>query len=278
MTVDDAQQHKQRVVDVFDTIAAGYDNVALRFFSFAADRVIKILKPRPGQKILDIATGTGAIAISCAQVVKPDGRVIAIDLSQAMLDMTLQNTRRMGLNNVDQFQMDADTLEFRENYFDHSICSFALFFLPDMQKALIEWVRVTKPGGKVLFSSFSEASFDPMVKLLVEQLESCGLEMNNPPFATQRLSDPDVCKELMIEVELESTSVTIEQVGYHLQCVEDWWSIVWNSGMRGLVQRLDEGQQIEFKKQHLESVQSLFGERGLWLNVEVQVSQGVVPT
>lgn len=277
MTDNAAQEHKQRIIGVFDTIATGYDHAALRFFSFAADRAVKILDPRPGQKVLDIATGTGAIAIACAQAVKPDGRVIAIDLSQTMLDMTLQNTRRMGLNNVDQFQMDADTLEFRKNYFDHSICSFGLFFLPDMQKALTEWKRVTKPGGKVLFTSFSEASFDPMVKLFVEQLESLGVEMNNPPFATQRLSDPDICKELMRDAGLESVGVEIAQVGYHLQCIDDWWAVVWNSGMRGLVQRLGEDQQAEFKKLHLESVQSLFAEKGLWLNVEVLVSQGKVP-
>lgn len=277
MTDSAAEQHKERVIGVFDTIASGYDHVALRFFSFAADRAVKILNPRPGQKILDIATGTGAIAIACAQTVRPDGRVIAIDLSQAMLDMALKNSQRMGLNNVDQFQMDADSLEFRKNYFDHSVCSFGLFFLPDMQKTLAEWIRVTKPGGKIVFTSFSEASFDPMVKLLVEQLEFLGVEMNNRQFATQRLSNPGVCLDLMREAGLESVGVDTEQVGYHLQCIDDWWAVVWNSGMRGLVQQLSDDLQVEFKKQHLESVQSLFVEKGLWLNVEVLVSQGKVP-
>ena len=277
MTDDATRQHKQRVIGVFDTIAPGYDHAALRFFAFAADRVVKILNPGPGKKVLDIATGTGAIAIACAQAIKPEGRVMAIDLSQAMLDKGLENARRIGLENIDQFCMDADALEFRKSYFDHSICSFALFFLPDMQKALVEWMRVTKPGGKVVFTSFSDASFNPMVKIFVEQLEALGVEMNNPPFATQRLSDPDVCLQLMRDVGLESANVTKEQVGYHLQCLDDWWAVVWNSGMRGLVQRLDAGQQTEFRKQHLESIQPLFGEQGLWMNVEVLLSQGIVP-
>ncbi len=278
MTTDNtAQEHKQRVVDLFDAIAGGYDHAVLRFFPFTADRVAGILEPRPGQKILDIATGTGAISIACAQAVKPDGRVIAIDLSQAMLDKALQNANRIGLDNVDQFQMDADSLEFRENYFDHSVCSFGLFFLPDMQKSLEEWKRVTKPGGKVVFTSFSETSFDPMAKLFIEQLESLGVELNNPPFAAQRLSDPKVCAELMHSTGLESIDVEIVQVGYHLQCIDDWWAVVWNSGMRGMVQRLDEQLQVEFKTQHLESIQHLVSDKGLWLNVEVLVTQGVVP-
>ncbi len=277
MTDETAQQHKQRVIGVFDTIASGYDHAALRFFVFAADRVVKTLRPRPGQKILDIATGAGAVAIACAQAVKSDGRVMAIDLSQAMVDKALENARRMGLTNIDQFHMDADALEFRRNYFDHSVCSFGLFFLPDMSKALNEWVRVTKAGGKVLFTSFSAATFDPMANLFVEQLEARGVEMNNPPFASRRLSDPDVCLELMRSAGLGSASIEVAQVGYHLQSVDEWWAVVWNSGMRGLVQRLDEKTQVEFKNQHLASIQTLFDENGLWMNVEVLISQGIIP-
>jgi ubiquinone/menaquinone biosynthesis C-methylase UbiE len=277
MTDDAAQQHKQRVTGVFDAIAAGYDHAALRFFVFAADRVVKILQPRPGQKILDIATGTGAVAIACAQAVSPGGRVMAIDLSQAMLDKALENARRIGLNNIDQFHMDADALEFRRQYFDHSVCSFGLFFLPDMSKALSEWVRVTRPGGKVLFTSFSNAAFEPMVNQFADQLAARGVEMENPPMASRRLSDPDVCLELMQNAGLESARVEAAQVGYHLQNIEDWWAVIWNSGMRGLVQRLDEKVQMEFKSQHLASIQTLFSEKGLWMNVEVLISQGIVP-
>ena len=277
MTDDAAQQHKQRVTGVFDTIAPGYDHAALRFFIFAADRVAKTLKPQPGQKILDVATGTGAVAIACAQAVKPDGRVMAIDLSQAMLDKALQNAKRMGLANIDQFQMDADSLEFRKHYFDHCLCSFGLFFLPDMAKALQEWVRVTKPGGKVMFTSFSKSAFTPMSNLFIEQLEARGVELSNPPFATLRLADPDVCLELLRGAGLDSLNVETVQVGYHLQSIDDWWAVVWNSGMRGLVLRLDEQGQAEFKQQHLAGIQPLFGEKGLWMDVEVLISQGVVP-
>ncbi|WP_455221473.1 class I SAM-dependent methyltransferase [Kaarinaea lacus] len=271
------QQHKQRVVGVFNTIAPGYDNAALRFFVFAADRVVSELKPQPGQKVLDVATGTGAVAISCARALKPDGRVMAIDLSQAMLDKALENAKRMGLDNIDQFHMDADSLEFGKNYFHHTLCSFGLFFLPDMLKALREWVRVTRPGGKVLFTSFAKTAFKPMADIFIEQLESYGVEMNNPPFASQRLADSEVCLELLQSAGLESNHVASAQVGYHLHCIDDWWAVVWNSGMRGLVQRLDENRQNEFKQQHLAAIRSLFGEKGLWMDVEVLLSQGTVP-
>ena len=277
MTDDVNSQHKQRVTKVFDTIASGYDNAAMRFFYFTADRLVDMLKPLPGQKVLDIAAGTGAFATGCAQAVKPGGRVMAIDLSDAMLGRLSQNAVKLGLTNIDIFQMDAEQLEFRKNHFDHTVCSFGLFFVPDMGKALKEWVRVTKPGGSVMFTSFSDDTFGPMAKMFIDQLEALGVAMNDPPFATQRLSSPDVCRALMADAGLESIELETIQAGYHLQCVDDWWAIVWNSGMRGLVQRLEEPQQQQFKSQHLEDVQALFAEQGLWLNVEVMVSHGRAP-
>jgi len=271
------QQHKQRVVGVFNTIAPGYDHAALRFFALAADRAIDALKPQSGQKVLDVATGTGAVAISCAQVLNPDGRVTAIDLSQAMLDKLLEKARLMGLGNIDQFLMDADSLEFQKNYFHYTLCSFALFFIPDMLRAMKEWVRVTMPGGKVLFTSFAKTAFNPMVDIFIEHLEAFGVELNKPAFSSHRLADSEVCQQLLHGAGLESVRVDPVQVGYYLQSIDDWWAVVWNSGMRGLVQQIDENRQDEFKQQHLAAIQSLFDEDGLWMDVEVLLSQGTVP-
>lgn len=273
---DEARQHKQRVTAVFDTIAPGYDHAALRFFSIAADRVLRLLNPAPGQKVLDVATGTGAVATAFAQAVAPGGRVMAIDLSEAMLEKAMAKALHQGLSNIDFFNMDADQLDFKDDYFDLGVCAFGLFFLPDMEKALNEWVRVIRPGGNVVFTSFSNESFKPMADLFVDQLEAYGVEMKNPPFASQRLADPQICQQLMSSAGLKDISVGIHQVGYHLQCIDDWWAVVWNSGMRGLVKQLKDFQQNDFKAEHLQSVQPMFGKQGLWLNVEVLVSQGKV--
>ena len=277
MDIEAARQHKQRITDVFDTIASGYDHAVLRFFSSTADRVVSILKPSPGQKVLDIAAGTGAFATACAQAVAPGGRVMAIDLSAAMLEKARIKAQHQGLENIDFFNMDAEQLEFKKDYFNHGVCCFGLFFMPDMEKSLKEWVRVVKPGGSVVFTSFSDDSFQPMAKLLVDQLKAYGVDMDDKPLASQRLSDPKVCEQLMNDVGLESVNVELHQLGYHLHCIDDWWSVVWNSGMRGLVKQLKASEQAQFKLEHLESVQPLFGESGLWLSVDVLISQGGVP-
>jgi len=62
-----------------------------------------------------------------------------------------------------------------------------------------------------------------------------------------------------------------------LKYVDDWWSVVCNSGMPGMVKRLPETVQAKFKVEHLQSVQSLAGEQGLWMDAGILVPQGRVP-
>jgi len=272
------QQHKQRVTSVFEAIASGYDNPPMQFFAFAADRTVSELNLKPGQYVLDIATGTGAVASRCAQAIIPGGQVLAIDLSEAMMSKARLKANHLGLTNIEFIKMDADRLEIVDDYFDYSICAFGLFFIPDMGKALYQWKRVVKPGGTVLFTSFSDQAFSPMSKLFIEQLESYGVQLNDPPLSSHRLADPQVCQKLLEDIELDSIKIVKHQVGYYLQCVDDWWSAVWNSGMRGLLQKLPENSRDEFKAGHLKSVENLVGENGLWMDVEIIISQGIVPT
>jgi ubiquinone/menaquinone biosynthesis C-methylase UbiE len=85
---------------------------------------------------------------------------MGIDLSEGMLARAGENIRNMALDNVDLFQMDAEQLEFKSNYFDASVCSFGLFFMPQMDKALRELVRVTKPGARCCSLAFLKARFN----------------------------------------------------------------------------------------------------------------------
>ena len=115
---------------VFNRVARGYDDPALRFFPFGADRLIVRLDPDREAKILDVATGTGAVALAAAQAVGAEGRVMAIDLAEGMLDRLQEKIVKFGIRNIDRHVMDAATLEFRRDYFDFVVCSFGIFFCP----------------------------------------------------------------------------------------------------------------------------------------------------
>ena len=81
-----------------------------------------------------------------------------------------------------------------------------------------------------------------------------------------------------LDAGLELECVSSIQVGSHLQCVNVWWVVVWNSGMRRLVRQLKDSHQDRFNTEHLGSVQSLLDENGFWLHVDVLVTIEKVPT
>ncbi|KPJ92470.1 MAG: hypothetical protein AMJ53_09330 [Gammaproteobacteria bacterium SG8_11] len=275
MSETDIQQNKHNVSDVFDTIAPGYDSATLRFFPFSADQIAQVLRPKPGQKVLDVATGTGAVAVALAQAVRPGGRVIGVDLSEGMLAQAEQNIKKMALDNVDLFRMDGENLEFKHDYFDASVCSFGLFFMPQMDKALKELVRVTKSGGTVLFTSFSKRAFQSLRKQMFEDLAAF-VEPAHLQLPSEKLVEPEDCQQLMCQAGLINTGVQKKQLGYHLRSGEEWWEIIWNSGARRLISRLDDEQRALFRVKHTTEIQKLATDKGIWMDVEVLFSSGRV--
>ncbi|UCH53467.1 MAG: class I SAM-dependent methyltransferase [Pseudomonadota bacterium] len=272
MTEATAQATPSQVAAVFDLVAPGYDQEALRFFPFIADRLIAQLRPAAGDKLLDVACGTGAVAIAAAQAVGPGGRVTAIDLSEGMLARLQAKLTKFGVANVDLHVMDGGALEFRRDYFNHVVSSFGLFFLSDMSSALAQWRRVTRPGGTVMFTSFAPLAFTPMIDLLRARLVDAGVDM--PP---QELADSNECQALMTAAGLMDVNVKTEQMGYHLRNELEWWEIVWHSALRGPCERLAPAQLEEVRVAHLEEVACLRTDKGLWLNVETHFVRGRKP-
>ena len=200
---------------------------------------------------------------------------MGIDLSEGMLTRAERNLKKMGLDNIDLFQMDAESPEFKDTYFDAITCSFGLFFIPDMPKALASWRRVCRPGGKILFTSFTEQSFSPFGGQFFKDLES--FDFSEKAIASQRLKDKDACYELMQNAGLEDIEQKTVQVGYHLRNADEWWAVVWGSAMRGLIGQLSPNDQQIFHQEHLKNISALQVQDGMWMDVEVRINTARVP-
>jgi ubiquinone/menaquinone biosynthesis C-methylase UbiE len=135
----------------FDRRAATYDQDELHH------RVVSLLLDavdiRPGSSILDIATGTGLLALAAAQRVGPDGNVTGIDVSPGMLAEARRKAEAAALRNIGFLQADAEQLAFPPDSFDYIFCASAIVFMSDVSAALRRWSDFLKPNGVVAFDA-----------------------------------------------------------------------------------------------------------------------------
>lgn len=266
---------KLQVRQVFDSVASVYDCPATRFFPFCADRLVNFVRPAPGTKVLDVATGTGAVAVPFAQAVGTSGRVTAIDLSNGMLERAEANVRKMALTNVDFHQMDAERLDFRGGYFHTLVCSYGLFFLPDMMAALREWVRVLRPGGRLAFTCFETTAFQPMLDDFMERVQAAGVQLPDEPVGSRRIRSVEHCRELLELAGLADIEIECVQLGYHLHDENDWWEVISNTAMRGMLEQVPVARRAALRSEHLEFVASMKTENGIWMDVQTRFARGV---
>jgi demethylmenaquinone methyltransferase/2-methoxy-6-polyprenyl-1,4-benzoquinol methylase len=163
-------EKKARVRGVFDSVASRYD-LMNDVMSGGLHRLWKrftIAKTglRPGQQALDVAAGSGDLAVGLARRVGRDGRVIVTDINPAMLEEGRTRLLNAGLaGNIDYVLADAENLPFQDARFHCVTIGFGLRNVTDKDAALESLYRVTKPGGRLLVLEFSHAELGPLAPL-----------------------------------------------------------------------------------------------------------------
>ncbi|MDN0030659.1 bifunctional demethylmenaquinone methyltransferase/2-methoxy-6-polyprenyl-1,4-benzoquinol methylase UbiE [Serratia marcescens] len=165
-----ARDEKQAMVaDVFHSVAAKYD-VMNDLMSFGIHRIWKRFTidcsgVRRGQRVLDLAGGTGDLAAKFSRMVGVQGQVVLADINDSMLKMGREKLRDRGIvGNINYVQANAEALPFPDNYFDCITISFGLRNVTDKDKALRSMFRVLKPGGRLLVLEFSKPLLAPLSK------------------------------------------------------------------------------------------------------------------
>ena len=164
------QDKVKRVAEVFHSVADKYD-VMNDLMSFGIHRIwkkitIEYSSVRKGQKVLDLAGGTGDLTAKFSQIVGDDGLVVLADINESMLKVGRDKLRDKGLfNNIEYVQANAEELPFADNYFDCITISFGLRNVTDKQKALQSMWRVLKPGGRLLILEFSKPQYQILNKV-----------------------------------------------------------------------------------------------------------------
>jgi ubiquinone/menaquinone biosynthesis C-methylase UbiE len=125
-----------------------------------ADDLISRAQLRQGQRVLDVATGTGIVARKAAAVVGPSGKVTALDINPAMLALA-KTTDAPAEPAIEWVEGDAHKLPFPDKSFDVVFCQQAMQFFSDRPKAVREMYRVLVPGGRVAVASWRSPERNP---------------------------------------------------------------------------------------------------------------------
>ena len=168
-----AKDKASYVAGVFDSVANKYD-IMNDIMSGGVHRIwkhitVEISRVKPGQKVLDVAGGTGDLAAKFAKRVGPSGHVVLSDINQSMLDIGRDRLIDKGLvKNISYVSADAQMLPFQDDSFDIVSIGFGLRNVTDKDRALISMRRVLRPGGKLLILEFSKPYSDIISKLYDE--------------------------------------------------------------------------------------------------------------
>ncbi|MBI5460912.1 MAG: methyltransferase domain-containing protein [Gammaproteobacteria bacterium] len=270
----DETQRKEFIRQTFNTVASGYDRPALRFFHDSAAQLVELLELAGDERVLDVATGTGAVALRLARCLD-HGHVTGIDMADGMLQQAEVKARAQGLGNIVFQAMDMTALELPVARFDCATAAFALFFVEDMAACLRGIVARLKPGGRMLICGFSGPSFAPNVDLFLERIQDYGVTV--PPLSWKRLGDEALNAELFAQACLEGVSVECRDLSYHLPDAEAWWDILWYAGFRGLLDKLPADELRRFRTEHLAEIGKLASAQGIPLQVEILYARGRKP-
>ncbi len=184
----------------------GYNRLGRRYLEAAgrraalADGLLAAAALAPGQRVLDIASGPGVLAVAAAAVAGAEGRVVATDIAEAQLACcTAPGVLRVAA--------DGERLPLADGTFDRVLCGLGLMFFPRPEAALAEMHRVLRPGGRVALSVWGPAAEVPLVACALDCIRRC-----LPPPAVERPSifrfgDPALLADRLAGVDFRDIAI-----------------------------------------------------------------------
>jgi len=161
-----ASSKSVQIERMFDEIAGQYDflnhTLSLGIDKYWRRKGILTLKDYVPQSILDVATGTGDLALEAYRLLKPE-KILGIDISEKMMAIGREKVAKAGLSEVIDFEwQNCASLQLDSNSFDAAIVAFGIRNFEDLDKGLQEIHRVLYPGGKLMILELSSPEFFPM--------------------------------------------------------------------------------------------------------------------
>jgi arsenite methyltransferase len=247
--------YKQQVIDFYDR-RSDYDN---DFTRRRALRLIDEIALQNDQTVLDVATGTGFVAIALAGKVK---QVIGVDFTPEMILRARQKVTAEKVLNLELIEADIEEIDWSEGSFDLITCSMAIALFRDIPKILHKWYRWLKIGGAIAFSCNNEDShFMPLIDRVCQNTYGFPLPNLHTPIGT-----PEKCRQLLQNAGFGDISVRIEQLGQYLslETARGFWKGQYFHPVDNPLSRLSSAEIETLIERYQAEIERNVTDRGIW--------------
>ena len=256
-----------QVARAFNDAGDDYATTGAPFLPHFTELVLERAALRPGQRVVDLATGPGSLALSAVPMVGLEGEVVGVDIS----DVQLRIARRAAAKIDGPLRFvgaDAVALDLGERTVDAALCGFGLPYLAEPVHLVREAARVLKPGGRFIGTVWAAPFLEPLGQRLQATLERMEAPLVHRPFG----DDPAEVAQWLLRAEFEDVEVEEHTLEVTFPAFDDWWWLARAFAFLLRFDAVDDEKRQAILEAHHEELAALA--EGLTMAVKVYLVQG----
>jgi SAM-dependent methyltransferase len=224
-----ADERRRHLRGLWSSVAPGWAEHAAfadERGAVVTERLLELTKPRPGERVLELACGPGGVGLAAARLVGPAGRVVLSDVVPEMTAIARERAQALGLTNVETRELELEAIDEPDASYDVVLCREGLMLVPDPARAAREIARVLRPGGRAGIAVWGPRERNPWLGVVFDSV-SAQLRAPMPPPGVPgpfSLEDATELRELLVAARLTQVEVEELPTPYHAASVEEWWS------------------------------------------------------
>jgi ubiquinone/menaquinone biosynthesis C-methylase UbiE len=252
--VTELEDAKAKATAAYNAAADYFDHPVSSFWHRFGRQTVARLGLREGETILDVCCGSGGSALPAAEAVGPQGKVVAVDLAERLVQLGEGKARAKGLRNIEFKTGDMLALDYPDASFDVVVCVFGIFFVPDIVAAAKELCRMVRPGGRLAITTWGPDLFEPANSAFWEAIRQERPDLLKRFNPWERISTPAGLREMLGEAGIADVEAVAEAGSHPLNSPEDWWLVALGSGYRGTLAQLDDASLARVRNKNLASL------------------------
>ena len=188
-------------------------------------RLLELAGPRPGERVLELASGAGGVGIAAAARVGAAGEVVISDVAPEMTAIAARRAAALGLRNVAARDLDLESIDVPDASFDVVLCREGIMLVPDPARAAREIHRVLRPGGRVALAVWGPRERNPWLAIVFDSVAAQTGEPVPPPGVPgpSSLDDAERLACLLAGAGLTAVQVDEVDVPYTAATTGEWW-------------------------------------------------------